>query len=285
MKITLIGAGGDLGVNCDGAKEGAVKLLNEYQDKIMIYQDENYVKSIDSNDLRKNESEIIKFNSKLYNIVDSEIKKGNVPITVGGDHSVSIASALASRNNKKVGIIWIDAHSDFNTFKTTVTGNIHGLPLATIVGYGNDELREFCLGECINPKNTVIIGARSIDDLEYENLSLAGVKYYTTDDIKKIGIENIVKEAFSISLNDTLGVHISCDLDIVDPNYAPGVSVPEINGISEDDILKLTDEVLKYKDSICSYDLVEFNPYRDTSDKTLNLAKNILEKVKQKMEN
>ncbi len=280
MKITLIGACSDLGVHHNGASMGPKVLLKDFNDSIMIETNKNYVKSLDKNDLRKNEDEVNKFNSNLYDAVNTEIINGNFPLIIGGDHSVSIASALASSNNKKIGIIWVDAHTDFNTFETTITGNIHGLPLATIVGYHNEELRGFNLYNTINPKNAVIIGARSIDEAEYKNLEDAGVTYFTTKDIKKNGIQNIVSEAFKIALNGTDGVHISCDLDVIDPLIAPGVSVPEINGITDKDILEITDVILKYKENIVSYDIVEFNPLNDIDNKTEQLALTILEKVK-----
>ena len=283
-KITLIGACTDLGVHHKGTDLAPEVLLKHHKDYILIHKDKEYIKNTKKGDLRKNEKEINDFNRKLFSMVDTEIKKGNLPITVGGDHSISIASALASSNNKKIGIIWIDAHADFNTFETTTTGNIHGLPLATIVGYHNEDLRRFTQNT-IDVKNAVIVGVRSIDELEFKNLELAGITYFTTEDIKEFGVHKTMTEAFKIALKDTDGVHISYDLDVIDPKIAPGVSIPEINGISEEEILEIVDEILKHKDRITSLDLVEFNPNYDVNEKTEKLANTILTSITTELEN
>ena len=195
---------------------------------------------------------------------------------IGGDHSISVASALASQNiNHNIGVIWFDAHPDFNTFETTITGNIHGLPLATIAGYNNSSLRIFHNNITVNPENIVVVGARSIDKLEMENLKNANIKIFTTNDIKNLGIEFIIKEALKIAGNNTNGIHISYDLDVIDPIVAPGVSIPEINGISEEEAMVAHDLMLNNK-KVVSFDLVEYNPLKDIDNKTKNIALNIL---------
>ena len=210
----------------------------------------------------------MKLEYKIYNIL------------IGGDHSVSIASALASAKvNIDVGIIWIDAHTDYNTFKTTVTGNIHGLPLATINGYENHELRYYHDGKIIQPSKTVIIGARSIDEAEKDNVKYSGVTVFTTQDIKEKGVETIMEEAFKIAGYKTKGVHVSYDLDIIDPDVAPGVSIPEFDGISEDEAMQINDCIIKHMKDIVSFDLVEFNPLRDQDRKTEQIAVNILSQI------
>ena len=146
MKTILIGAGSDLGVHIDGAHLGPTQLFNDLKDfykgeKLSYIQDENIIKSRNLSDRRKNEYEIDKFNTKMYNDILEKMKNEYFPILVGGDHSVAVASALAdSAINENIGIIWIDAHPDYNTFETTTTGNIHGLPLAAINGYKNNIL-------------------------------------------------------------------------------------------------------------------------------------------------
>lgn len=285
MKTLIIGAGSDLGVHIDGARLGPQQLTTDLQgfytgEHILFTQDENIIKSRNVSDRRKNEYEIEKFNTTLYNEILKKIEEEYFPILIGGDHSVSIASALASAKvNGDIGIIWFDAHTDYNTFESTVTGNIHGLPLAAITGYQNHDLVYYHEGETINPKKAVIVGARSIDKLEKENLKYSGVTVFTTDDIKEQGIEKIVEEAFKIAGNRTKGVHISYDLDLIDPTDAPGVSVPEINGISAEDAINLNKEIMNHIDEIVSYDLVEFNPLRDENRKTEQLAVNLLSQI------
>ena len=162
--ITFIGAGSDLGVHIDGARLGPNKLLktldNNYK-KILLEQDKNIIKSQDRLNLRKNLKEVNIFNEKLYNIIKNE---NNFCITLGGDHSIAIASGLASlKKHKNLGIIWIDAHLDYNTFQTTITGNMHGLPLASLNGL-NKDLSKFYDGNYFNPKNTVVVGYRAYEE-------------------------------------------------------------------------------------------------------------------------
>ncbi len=290
MKTVLIGAGSDLGVHIDGAKFGPSQLLNDmkstYQgEMISLIQDEKIIKSRNLSDRRKNEYEIDKFNTNLYNIEVEQIKKGLFPITIGGDHSIAVASALAdSKINEEIGMIWIDAHTDYNTFETTVSGNIHGLPCAAINGYKCEELRKFHDGNIIDPRKTVIIGARSIDPWEKDNIKYSGVTVFTTDDLKEKGIKAVMDEAFKIATYRTKSVHISYDLDVIDPDIAPGVSIPEVDGINENEAMQILSELLNHIDVISSFDIVELNPLRDINRKTEQIALNILANTVQKIE-
>lgn len=285
MKAIIIGAGSDLGVHIDGAHLGPVQLLNDLRgfytgDSISCIQDENIIKSRNLSDRRKNEYEIDRFNTALYKAILEKQQMEYFPILIGGDHSVSVASALASaKTHTEIGIIWFDAHTDYNTFESTMTGNIHGLPLAAITGYKNHELRYFHDGNTIHTSKTVIVGARSIDEAEKDNLRYAGVTVFTTEDIKQRGIEAITEEAFRIAGNKTKGIHISYDLDIIDPIVAPGVSVPAFDGISEDEAMKINELIIKHIDQVVSYDLVEFNPLRDQERKTEQIAVNLLAQI------
>lgn len=291
MRTMIFGAGTDLGVNIDGASLGPVQLMNDLKafykgESMMFEQDKDIIKSRNLSDRRKNEYEIEKFNTNLYKNMVDKIKEEYFPIMIGGDHSAAIASALASAKvNIDVGIIWIDAHTDYNTFETTVTGNIHGLPLAAINGYKNSELRYYHNGKVIQPSRTVIIGARSIDDAEKDNVKYSGVTVFTTQDIKEKGIEAIMDEAFKIAGYKTKGIHISYDLDIIDPDIAPGVSVPEFDGINEEEAMQINEYIINHMKSVLSYDLVEFNPLRDVDRKTEQIALNLLAQVIRAAEN
>ena len=291
MRAMIFGAGTDLGVNIDGASLGPVQLMNDLKafykgESMMFEQDKDIIKSRNLSDRRKNEYEIEKFNTNLYKNMVDKIKEEYFPIMIGGDHSAAIASALASAKvNIDVGIIWIDAHTDYNTFETTVTGNIHGLPLAAINGYKNSELRYYHDGKVIQPSRTVIIGARSIDDAEKDNVKYSGVTVFTTQDIKEKGIEAIMDEAFKIAGYKTKGIHISYDLDIIDPDVAPGVSVPEFDGINEEEAMQINEYIINHMQSVLSYDLVEFNPLRDVDRKTEQIALNLLAQVIRAAEN
>ncbi len=291
MRTMIFGAGTDLGVHIDGTSLGPVQLMNDIKafykgESMMFEQDKDIIKSRNLSDRRKNEYAIEKFNSNLYKNMVDKIKEEYFPIMIGGDHSAAIASALASAKvNVDVGIIWIDAHTDYNTFETTVTGNIHGLPLAAINGYKNSELRYYHDGKIIQPSRTVIVGARSIDEAEKENVKYSGVTVFTTDDIKEKGIDAVMDEAFKIAGYKTKGIHISYDLDVIDPDVAPGVSIPEFDGISEEEAMKINEYIIHHMDKVLSYDLVEFNPLRDIDRKTEQIALNILAQVIRAAEN
>lgn len=282
MKPIILGVESDLGVHIDGAKYGPTFILNDiksmYNNEVIeIKSNPNYIKSKDSNDLRKNENEINSLNKSVYKIITKKISEEYFPITIGGDHSISIASALGSaKKYENIGIIWIDAHTDYNTFDTTITGNIHGLPLATITGYGCKELRTFHNGSTINPANCVVVGARSIDKDELINVKKSGITVFSTEDIRCNGVNEIMSKAFEVAGNNTNKIHISFDLDIIDPSYAPGVSVPEIEGITDEEAIKIINFIAKNIEKVSAFDIVEFNPLFDINNKTKNIASNLL---------
>lgn len=275
---TIICANSDLGLTINGTNLGPDKITSDIKDKIII-EKEDCVKSTNANDLKKNLKEVNSFNTKLYNVVLNELDKNNFPIIIGGDHSIAIASSLASNKKENIGIIWIDAHLDYNTFDTTITGNLHGLPLAAINGFAK-ELTPFT-NVFINPKNTVVVGYRAKEENakdELNNIINAGGTVFTTEDIQKYGVNTILKKALDIASKNTSGVHISYDLDFIDPNDAPGVSVPEIDGVDKKTAL----EVLHFfnsKQNIKSFDIVEYNPLNDKNNKTLKIAKEMLDYI------
>lgn len=283
-KIDIINACTDLGVAVNGTMQGPNKLTenidNSNISNIYSIKADNSNKEIEKDIKKKNLEKLNEFNEKLYDCVLKSIDDNNFPFVIGGDHSLVIASALASINrNKSLGIIWIDAHGDFNTFDTTITGNIHGLPLAAITGYEKKDLVYFHNGNHYKYENTVIVGGRDIDPLESKNLEDAGVKVFTTDDIHKFGMDAIMEEAIKIACNNTEGMHISYDLDVIDPEIAPGVSVPAKDGINLDEAYLAVDMIIKHKDKLKSLDLVEYNPLRDVEDKTKMIADTILNKL------
>lgn len=274
----IIEAKSDLGLHIDGANLGPSLITSNIDNKIII-EKENCIKSNDPSDLKKNLKEVNNFNTKLYNTVIDVLNNNKFPITIGGDHSIAIASSLASKSKNNIGIIWIDAHLDYNTFETTITGNLHGLPLAAVNGLAKD-LTPFT-NTFINPKNTVVVGYRAKEDnakVEIDNILNAGGTIFTTDDIKKYGVNKIMEDAIKIASNNTDGIHISFDLDFIDPIDAPGVSVPEVDGIDKKTAL----EVIHYLNSthnIKSFDIVEYNPLNDKDNITLDIAKEILDYV------
>lgn len=160
------------------------------------------VKALDTKNEKQNLAAINEFNEELYNLVLKIIEDGDFPLTVGGDHIVAIASSLASiKKHQNLGIIWFDSHSDFNTYPTSVTGNLHGLPLAVATHYEKNILADFHSGPFYHPKNTVIVGGRDIDPWEWGNVLDSGVTVFSTEDICTQGIETICQKAFEIANN------------------------------------------------------------------------------------
>ncbi len=286
--IDIINANTDLGVHVDGARLGPDKLTedliikNNIRGIYKIYANEENKenKPEDKDNKKKNLEQINVFNKQVYDTVKNTIERDNFPVTLGGDHSLVIGSALASiAKNKSLGIIWIDAHGDYNTFDTTITGNIHGLPLAAIDGYEKKYLTDFHDGSFYKPENTVIVGGRDIDPLEIENIKDAGVTVFTTEEIHKRGMSAVMEDAIAIATKGTDGMHISYDLDVIDPKICPGVSVPAVDGINLDEAYDAVDSIIKHKASLKSLDIVEYNPERDIDNKTKNIAKTILESI------
>lgn len=276
--INILCACTDLGVSIDGCDKGPIviskKIKNKNVNNCIYIKKDNIIKEKEKNNLRKNFNGVKNVLEKIYVNANETLDKNIFPITIGGDHTVAISSALASLNHyKDLGVIWIDAHTDFNTFETTETGNIHGLPLATICGLCED-LSSFHQGNYLPFKKCVIVGARSIDKLEKINLEKYGISYFSTNDLKNKGIKNIMDKAFTIAGEN---VHISFDLDVADPSIAPGVSVPEKNGLLTEEINDIFLYLQKQKNKIKALDIVEYNPSLDIDEKTLNIALDLLE--------
>lgn len=281
--IDIINACTDLGVHVNGAHLAPIELtknlVNSNINNIFTLQYNDVIKETGNNNKKKNLVEINKFNEQLYNLVSASLDNQKIPISIGGDHSLAIATALASiKKYHSMGIIWFDSHGDFNTFDTTISGNIHGLPLAVITNYEKRYLADFHSGNFYSPQNTVIVGARDIDPLELENLKEAGVTIFSTEDVKTYGADVITRKAFEIASANTQGIHISYDVDLIDPKIAPGVSIPAVNGINLDEAYLMVQTIIKKKNLVRSIDLVEYNPTLDIDNKTKIITLNILNK-------
>ena len=278
MKITLAKACSDLGVHICGSEKGPTSLeeIDKYVNNIVIVNKDNVPKELEQGNKLRNFKYVNKFNEELYNkLKDDE----NFVITLGGDHSVAIGSDLASINkHKNIGIFWIDAHADYHTCESTISGNIHGMPLCTVDGQNGTSLSYFHNNPYFDPKHTVIIGGRDIEKPEYDNLKKAGVTVFTTEDIKTFGVKEVMNKAYEI-IKDCDGLHISYDLDVIDPLVAPGVSVKAKDGINEKEAYEIMDEITSRIELLKSFDLVELNPDNDIDNKTRDIALNLLKKL------
>jgi arginase len=171
-----------------------------------------------------------------------------------------------------VGLIWIDAHSDINTPETSTTGNVHGMPLAALLGMGPVELSNL-LGwrPKVLPQHTVLVGIRDVDEAERENIRRAGITAYTMRDIDELGLRAVMEKAIDAAANGTAGYHVSMDMDWVDPEEAPGVGTPVPGGATYREA-HLAMEILADHGGMLSLELVEVNPILDERNRTAELA-------------
>ncbi|MBI3193888.1 MAG: arginase [Ignavibacteriae bacterium] len=220
--------------------------------------------------------EISRVMKLLAKKVERSMNKQKFPLVLGGDHSIAIGTiggvaAHAHKQKKKVGVLWIDAHGDFNTPETSPSGNIHGMPLAVCCGLGPKEL----LGvggsfRKVEPQNVAIIGLRSIDRKESDSLSKNGLNLFTMGEIDKHGIHRVMKKAFQ-KISDVDYLHVSFDLDSVDPVYAPGVGTPVKGGLDYREA-HLIMEMIADSGKMTSLELVEVNPILDNRNQSAEFA-------------
>lgn len=217
--------------------------------------------------------EIVKVNEQLHLMVSEAMKEGVIPLILGGDHSLGIGSlaGLAS-DGRCFGLIWFDTHGDYNSLDTTDSGNIHGMPLAVANGIGAQELTSIG-GEQkkIREENTVIIGSREIDLQEREMLHQSKITVFTMRDIDQLGMMEVISQGIKIASRGTDGIHVSFDLDVIDPEEAPGVGTPVVGGITYREA-HLAMEILADSGHVSSMDVVEVNPILDNQNKTAELA-------------
>lgn len=222
----------------------------------------------------KNLAEVLKTNTSLAEKVEEVMAEGRFPLVFGGDHSVAIGTlAGLATKYKNLGVIWYDAHADLNTHETSPSGNIHGMPLAVSIGLGDERLVNLHQpGQKIKPENIVIIGARSVDPGERVLIKEQGIKVYTMHEIDKYGMTAVMQDALEyLNAKEVDGVHLSLDLDALDPLYTPGVGTPVPGGISYRES-HLAMEMLEESGLITSAEFVEVNPILDEKNKTADVA-------------
>jgi arginase len=209
------------------------------------------------------------------------VSEGLFPIFLGGDHSISIGTVSGvarSTSGERTGVIWVDAHADFNIPSTSPSGNIHGMPLATLTGHGHPDLVGIGgPGACVRSEDVVIIGLRSVDVQEKNLLHEAGVKVYTMREIDAYGAARVVRGAIR-DLSHVDRVHLSVDLDVVDPEVAPGVGTPVRGGLTYREAHLLM-ELVNEAGIVTSLDVVEVNPILDVKNGTATLAVELVESL------
>jgi arginase len=211
---------------------------------------------------------------------EAVVFEGLFPIFLGGDHSISIGtvSGVARSGGGKTGVIWLDAHADFNTPQTSPSGNIHGMPLATLIGNGPPSLVEIGgEGASVRPEDVVLIGLRSVDLEERNLLREAGARAYTMKEIDAYGVARVVRQAMK-DLGHVDRVHLSFDLDVLDPEIAPGVGTPVRGGLTYREA-HLVMELINEAGVVTSLDVVEVNPILDVRNGTAALAVELVESL------
>jgi len=286
--IGIIGVPIDLGAGRRGVDMGpsAIRIadlehrLEELGHKVVDYGDLDVMipetQKVGTGKLRYKQP-ILAACTELMNTVDRCLEEGRMPLVLGGDHSIAIGSVAGSANwfarrDESLGLIWFDAHGDANTPESTPSGNIHGMSLAVSLGFGDHELVH--LGgraPKVQPRNTVLIGIRDIDAGERDFLKKSGVTCYTMRDLDERGMRDVLDEAIRLASDGTAGIHLSFDLDVVDPEDAPGTGTPVWGGISYREA-HLAMEMFADRANIVAMDLVEVNPVLDSQNMTGLLA-------------
>ena len=214
---------------------------------------------------------------KLYQTALASLEEGALPIVLGGDHSLGAGSAAATaaytrRRGKPLGLVWVDAHGDMNSPATSGSGNVHGMPLASLLGREPLELAHFHgAGPAVLPRHTVLVGIRNLDPIEKEIVKASKVHVFTMKDVDRMGIAEVMERALAVAGRGTGGLHVSFDLDVCDPSIAPGVGTPVKGGLDYREahvVMEMAAETGK----LLALDLVEVNPTLDIRNATAELG-------------
>ena len=284
MRIRVIGVPMDLGADRRGVDIGASAIryagLNDHLRKLghSVHDIGNLVvpqpESLPIGNPRVKYLEpIVQVCDELANIVTNSLQENEFPLVVGGDHSIALGSISGvARVHKNIGVIWIDAHTDFNTEETTPSGNVHGMILAALAGIGHRDLANVCgWSPKIHAETIVIVGAHDIDPSERERLHANAIHVFTMSDIDQRSISVVMRDALTIAGLHKNGIHLSLDMDALDPKEAPGVGTPVRGGLTYREA-HLAMEMISEMGNLVSMDVVEVNPILDRENATASLA-------------
>jgi len=293
-KTTVIGVPFGMGAGVDGAQFGAARIMAEggllarlerlgldYEAAILS-ETERKLAASDSSDNGESErlkhlAEVLDMNERLADAVHQAVNSGSLPLVLGGDHSIAMGTlAGMAQHHNNIGVIWLDAHSDMNTADSSPSGNIHGMSLAASLGMGDSRLTALKgITPKLRPEHVAIIGARSLDDGEKEFIRSLGIACYTMHDIDRLGIAVIMERVLKQMQDAGCRVHVSFDIDVVDPREAPGTGTPVRGGLSYREA-HFVMELLYQSGLVASAELVEVNPLLDIDDKTAKLAAELI---------
>src|SRR5690606_13263454 len=211
---------------------------------------------------------------ELRDRVASSVKRGAIPLSLGGDHSLAIGSVTGSLMGGPVGLLWVDAHGDFNTHETSPSGNVHGMPLAVLLGRGDSRLLDVCRQHHVDPAHVALVGIRQLDEGEREALVSAGVKVFTMRDIDEQGMRAVAIQAIE-RVSAPGRVHVSFDIDALDPVDAPGIATPVRGGLTYREAHLLM-EIVADAQVLTAMDVVEINPMLDVRNQTAHTAVDLI---------
>ena len=216
---------------------------------------------------------IIPMSRRVAGAVSTSVQAGHLPLVLGGDHSLSLGSIRGAARQKKIGVLWVDAHADFNTPETTPSGNIHGMPLAALCGLGDQRLVQLWeeATPVIDPGHVAILGARDLDEGEKRNLSQAGVMVMGMEQVDRLGLVACMEKALERVTADVDGLYLSFDMDAMDPRHAPGVGTPVPGGLTYREA-HLICELVAETGKLVGMDAVEVNSILDVHNQTALLA-------------
>jgi len=213
----------------------------------------------------------------LAEMVRKTLDEDMLPLVLGGDHSIAVGTVAGAASHfqkagKRVGVIWLDAHGDMNTPESSPTGNVHGMPLASIMGFGPPELVDLAgVKPMVEPRNVALVGIRDLDSKERRFAKESGVHVFTMRDIDERGMREVMAEAIRFATDDTAGICVSLDMDFVDPSDAPGVGTPVRGGVTYREA-HLALEMIADSRAMVSFELVEINPVIDLHNTTALLG-------------
>jgi len=284
MNVRIIGVPMDLGSNRRGTDMGPSALRaadlasrledldHDVEDGGNVFAHEPETQAMDEAGMRFVD-EIVRTSEAVARRVRRAKLEDEVPLVIGGDHSLAMGTAAGiATEDSRVGILWIDAHGDFNTPETTPSGNVHGMPLASIVGRGDPRLCEIGgVAPKVREEDVAMVGTRSLDPPEAEALRESDISVHTMRDIDEQGMRSVMEAAIEDIDPDTDWLHVSLDMDVVDPEIAPGVGTPVPGGISYREA-HLAMEIVNDSGSMGSMEVVEVNPILDERNRTADLA-------------
>ena len=286
--VNLIGFPMDLGADRRGVDMGpsALRIANLKQklEKLgykVIDSGDIFIQNMErqkiTNPKLKYLNEILRTSKILAGRIEKVLEKDQFPLCLGGDHSMAIGtiagiSSYCKKNKLNLGVIWIDAHTDMNTDETSPSGNIHGMPMAVAVGLGNKKLVDFYgFSPKVKADNCALIGVRSIDHLERLNIKKMGLPVYTMSDVDKIGIHRIISRVLKQFKEKVDHIHVSFDLDSVEPDIAPGVGTPVPGGLSYREAHLLMESIAECG-CMSSLEISEVNPILDRKNRSAEFA-------------